>query len=89
MVPMFTYNSHYLESTPYQTIPTLQEYVIIEQDIVDVEVCRKSDNWVSSHYFMGDEVTFESLGLSLSVEDIYFRVDNDDVKSFLKNAPRP
>ncbi|MFZ2171994.1 MAG: Uma2 family endonuclease [Methylococcaceae bacterium] len=71
----------------YQAIPTLKEYVIIEQDIVDVEVCRKSDNWVSSHYFMGDEVTFESMGLSLLVEDIYFRVDNNDVKSFLKNAP--
>jgi Uma2 family endonuclease len=72
----------------YQTIPTLKEYVIIEQDIVDVEVCRKSDNWVSSHYFMGDEVTFESVGLSLSVEDIYFRVDNDDVKSFFEERAK-
>jgi Uma2 family endonuclease len=26
----------------YQSIPTLQEYVLIEQDFVDVEVCRKS-----------------------------------------------
>ena len=72
----------------YQTIPTLKEYVIIEQDIVDVEVCRKSGNWVSSHYFMGDEVTFESVGLSLSVEDIYFRVDNDDVKSFFEERAK-
>ena len=72
----------------YQTIPTLKEYVIIEQDIVDVEVCRKSDNWVSSHYFMGDEVTFESVGLSLSVEDLYFRVDNDDVKSFFEERAK-
>jgi Uma2 family endonuclease len=72
----------------YQTIPTLKEYVIIEQDIVDVEVCRKSDNWVSSHYFMGDEVTFESVGLLLSVEDIYFRVDNDDVRSFFEERAK-
>lgn len=34
----------------YQTIPTLQEYVLIEQDIVDVEVCRRSEGWVSNHY---------------------------------------
>src|SRR5574343_87510 len=38
----------------YQTIPTLQEYVLIEQDIVDVEVCRRSEGWVSNHYFLGD-----------------------------------
>lgn len=67
----------------YQTIPTLKEYVLIEQDIVDVEVCRRSEGWVSKHYFLGDEVTFESVGLTLPVEDIYYRVDNDDVKSFL------
>ncbi len=72
----------------YQASPTLKEYVIIEQDIADVEVCRKSDNWVSSHYFMGDEVTFESVGLTMSVEDIYFRVDNDDVKSFFEERAK-
>jgi Uma2 family endonuclease len=68
----------------YQAIPTLQEYVLIEQDIVDVEVCRRSEGWVSRHYFMGDSVTFEAVGLTLPVEEIYFRVENDDVKSFLE-----
>lgn len=72
----------------YQTIPTLKEYVLIEQDIVDVEVCRRSEGWVSKHYFLGDEVTFESVGLTLPVEDIYYRVDNDDVKSFLEEQAR-
>jgi Uma2 family endonuclease len=72
----------------YQTIPTLKEYVLIEQDIVDVEVCRKSEGWVSKHYFLGDEVTFESVGLTLPVEDIYYRVDNDEVKSFLAEQTR-
>lgn len=67
----------------YQSIPTLQEYVLIEQDIVDVEVCRRSEGWVSSHYFLGDDVPFESVGLTLSVADIYARVDNDDVRTFI------
>ncbi len=66
----------------YQTLPSLQEYVMIEQDIVDVEVCRRSQGWVSEHYFMGDEVTFEAIGLTLSVNEIYERVANDDVNSF-------
>jgi len=67
----------------YQSIPSLKEYVLIEQDIVDVEVCRRSQGWVSEHYFLGDEVTFESINLTLSVADIYQRVDNDDMRSFL------
>jgi len=67
----------------YQSLATLKEYVLIEQDFVDVEVCRRSENWVSRHYFMGDSVTFESVGVTLSVADIYDRVENEDVSSFL------
>ncbi len=69
----------------YQTLPTLKEYVLIEQDFVDVEICRRSEGWVSRHYFMGDEVTFESVDLTLSVADIYARVENDDVTSFVNS----
>ncbi|MGZ5622272.1 MAG: Uma2 family endonuclease [Methylobacter sp.] len=68
----------------YQSIPSLQEYVLIEQDFVDVEVCRKSEGWVSSHYFMGDSVLFDSIGLTLTVEEIYARVDNDEVRSYIQ-----
>lgn len=68
----------------YQSLPSLQEYVLIEQDIVDVEVCRRSEGWVSRHFFMGDEVTFESLELTLSVEMIYARVVNEDVRLYFE-----
>ncbi len=68
----------------YQTIPTLQEYVLIEQDFVDVEVCRRSEGWVSNHYFMGDEVYFESIRLTLPVEEIYARVENEDVRTYFE-----
>jgi len=79
-----------LKSTAYQAMPFLREYVLIEQDFVDVEVCRRSEGWVSEHYFLGDTVIFESVGLALPVEEIYYRVENDDMKSFLeeKNARR-
>lgn len=68
----------------YMNIPSLQEYVLIEQDIVDVTVCRRSDNWRASHYFMGDEIYFESIDSRIAVEDIYLRVNNEDVIEFLK-----
>lgn len=70
----------------YQTLPSLQEYVLIEQDIVDVEVCRRSQGWQSEHYFMGDDVTFAAIALTLSVHDIYERVQNDDVSTYLREA---
>ena len=73
----------------YQSIPTLQEYVLIEQDFVDVEVCRLSQGWVSEHYFWGDSVSFESVGLTLTVAEIYDRVDNEEVQGFLQAAVLP
>jgi Uma2 family endonuclease len=69
----------------YINIPSLQEYVLIEQDFVDVQVFRRSENWLARHYFLGDDITFESIGLTLSVEDIYHRVQNDDMLEFLAN----
>lgn len=66
----------------YQTLPSLKEYVLIEQDIVDIEICRKNNHWQPEHYFMGDELTFEAIELTLSVNDIYERVQNDDVQTF-------
>jgi Uma2 family endonuclease len=71
-----------IKKMAYQSIPTLQEYVLIEQDFVDVEVCRRRESWASSHYFLGDSVLFESVGMNMSVEDIYARVDNEDVHAF-------
>jgi len=69
----------------YITIPSLQEYVLIQQDFVDIQVIRRSEGWLPKHYFLGDEITFEAIGLTLSVEDIYHRVQNDDVVEFLNN----
>ena len=68
----------------YFNITSLQEYVLIEQDIVDIEVCRRNKGWVSEHFFMGDEVRFKSIGLTLNAEEIYARVENDDVRTYLE-----
>jgi Uma2 family endonuclease len=68
----------------YLSLPSLQEYVLIEQDYAEIDVQRRSDNWQSAYYFLGDEITFESIDVTLSVEDIYQRVDNHDIQEFLK-----
>lgn len=66
----------------YINLPSLQEYVLIEPDIVSVQVLRRSNHWLSEYYFLGDAVKFESIGLTLNVEDIYDRVDNTDINEF-------
>ena len=68
----------------YQSIPSLEEYVLIEQDRVEIEVCRKSQNWQPVCYFIDDDITFESIGLTLPVLEIYERVDNQEMQNFLK-----
>lgn len=66
----------------YQTIPTVEEYVLIEQDHVEITIFRKSDDWKASYYFLGDEVTFTSIDLTLPVLEIYKRVENQELRDF-------
>lgn len=73
-----------LKRTAYQQLPSLLEYVVIEQDIVDMELCRRKNHWQSEHYYLGDDVFFESIDLHLSVVDIYDRVVNGDMDSYFQ-----
>lgn len=63
----------------YTQINTLLEYVLIEQDFVDIEVIRRRNGWQSEHFYLGDSVTFEAIGLTLTVEDVYARVNNHEL----------
>ncbi|MGZ4968239.1 MAG: Uma2 family endonuclease [Methylobacter sp.] len=67
-----------------QTIPTLQEYVLIEQDKGEIQVFSRSQNWQSAYYYLGDSITFHSLGITIPVEDIYYQVNNEDVLAFIE-----
>jgi Uma2 family endonuclease len=73
----------------YLAIPSLLEYVLIEQDFAEVEVQRRSAGWQSSYYFLGDEVVLESVNVTLPVEAIYERVKNDDMRAWLELTPVP
>jgi Uma2 family endonuclease len=72
-----------LKRLVYQNIPSLEEYVLIEQDRVEIEVFRKAEGWQSSYYYIDDDITFTSIGLTLPVLEIYQRVENDDMREFL------
>ncbi|WP_245623430.1 Uma2 family endonuclease [Catenovulum maritimum] len=61
----------------YINLPNLKKYVIIEQDYVEIAVFRKSDQWCPTHYFLGEEITFEAIDLTLPDAEIYKRVQAD------------
>ena len=67
-----------------QRIPSLEEYVLIEQDKGEIQVFSKKDQWQSFYYYLGDNITFSSLGVTVGVEDIYYQVNNEDVLDFLR-----
>ena len=67
----------------YLALPSLQEYVLIEQDIAEVEVQRRSTHWQSVYYYLGQDIALESIGVTVGVADLYERVDNNDVKQWL------
>lgn len=63
----------------YTQIDSLLEYVLIEQDFVDIEIIRRRTGWQSERFYLGDSLTFESIALALTVEDIYARVNNPEL----------
>jgi len=88
IVEILSKSTRHLDQTDkrlrYQKIPTLEEYVLIEQDKGEIQVFSKKDHWQSFYYYLDDAITFSSLGVAVLVEDIYYQVNNEDVLDFLR-----
>ncbi|MFT4927410.1 MAG: Uma2 family endonuclease [Phenylobacterium sp.] len=69
----------------YLNIPSLQEYWLVEQDRCEIEVFRRSENWASTYHVLGDTITSEIIGVSLTVADIYAEVENHKITALLTN----
>jgi Uma2 family endonuclease len=59
----------------YTSIPTLEEYVLVSQDAVELELFRRRTAWRREHYVVDNVVTLESIGLSVSVSTFFEQVD--------------
>jgi Uma2 family endonuclease len=92
VVEVLSPSTRYLDETEkllkYINLPTLQEYVMVEQDVVSIKLLRKRNDWRIELYSIGTSVTFESIGLTLTVEEIYDRVDNDEISEHRLKQPR-
>ena len=58
----------------YRWLPSLQEYVLVQQTKPLVEVFRKRTEWQPETYGLTDEFALESVGLKLPVATFYRRV---------------
>jgi Uma2 family endonuclease len=65
----------------YQTLPSLQEYVLVAQNARRVEVYRRANDWKTECFDSG-EIRLDCLESSVSVDAIYA-----DVESFEAPAP--
>ena len=81
----------YDETTKFQVyaeIPTLQEFILVEQNAARIEIQRRRTHWAIEKFFLGDSVTFESIGLTLTVEEIYDRIDNEEMQEWWAEKAR-
>jgi Uma2 family endonuclease len=68
----------------YWAMPSLREYVLIEQDRMQVDVILRmaEAKWLTIRYTQpGDEVKLESLGIAIPVENIYDGVEFQALES--------
>lgn len=55
----------------YRQIPSLQEYVLIAQDVPQIEIMRRRAAWKPDFVFLEDACVLESVGLTLQARAIY------------------
>jgi Uma2 family endonuclease len=61
----------------YQQMPSVQEYAVIDQHRMNVELHRRQPNgtWITYFFDTDDEeIEFQSVGLTLPITEIYHRV---------------
>jgi Uma2 family endonuclease len=63
----------------YRSLPSLAEYVVVEQDHARVEVFRRGERgeWILHPYGPGEQARLSSLGLDVPVDSIYEGIDLD------------
>jgi Uma2 family endonuclease len=62
-----------LKFQDYRRAESLQEYVLISQDRMNVEVYRRKDagRWELQAYERGEDVEFVSVGVTCAIDDLY------------------
>ena len=59
----------------YQTLESLQEYLLVAQEKMEVQAYRRTPSgWEAETYSQGDQLKLSAVGLELPIESIYLEV---------------
>ena len=58
----------------YKLLPSLEEYVLVLQDAIELELFRRRTGWQRESYVFDNVVTLESVGLSTSISNFFKHV---------------
>ena len=75
---------HSTKQVKYLNMPSLQYYVLVEQDFCEVSVLSRAEGFIPRYYYLGDEIDFPAIEAKISVEDIYEGIDNQDKQYYLE-----
>ena len=59
----------------YRQLSSLEEYVLIAQDKQQIEIYRRNNDWLPCIYTANEAIQFQSLALSLAMDDVYEDVE--------------
>ena len=76
---------HSTKQTKYLQIPSLEYYVLIEQDYCEVSVLSRAEGFIPQYYYLGQEIHFPVLDLTVTVNDIYDGIENEDMQTYLQS----
>jgi Uma2 family endonuclease len=65
----------------YKRVPTLLEYGLLSQDAIELELFRRRTEWRREFYQKDNTVTFESVGLTINVSELYRAVTFEEPAS--------
>lgn len=55
----------------YKLIPALSDYVLVEQDLREITVMRRADNWAARVYGAGETLYLAGVGAEIAVDAVY------------------
>jgi Uma2 family endonuclease len=68
----------------YRTIPSLKEYILVSTTHRKIEKFKRNQNsWILTESETGKPFTIESINFTLHLEDVYAKVEWNEIKKIL------